>query len=154
MNQQLLKSRHLVTAAIGVALFVALAQEAMADRQARGNTRTSINHGGNANVNRNANANRNTNINANRNVNVNTNRHVDIDVDNDRFGHPVAAAAVTTAAVATTAAAIGSMTRTLPGGCVPVTAATGVVYQRCGSVYYEPQYQGSSVQYVVVQQPM
>ena len=146
MTQQLLKSRHLVTAAIGVALFVALAQEAMADRQARGNTRTSINHGGNANVNRNANA--------NRNVNVNTNRHVDIDVDNDRFGHPVAAAAVTTAAVATTAAAIGSMTRTLPGGCVPVTAATGVVYQRCGSVYYEPQYQGSSVQYVVVQQPM
>lgn len=158
MNLELLKSRHLLTALVGGALFVSLAEEAMADRFVSGGTRTSVNRSANANVNRNvgasANVNRNANINTNvnRNVNTNVNRNVNVDVDVDRNWHPVATAAVTTAAVATTAAVIGSMTRTLPPACVPVQAGA-VVYQQCGGVYYQPQYVGTAVQYVVVPAP-
>ncbi len=49
------------------------------------------------------------------------------------------------AAVAVTSAAIGSMVRTVPANCVPVNYG-GMVYQQCGSTWYQPQ--GS--QYVVV----
>ncbi|MDM0110605.1 hypothetical protein QTI66_00505 [Variovorax sp. J22R133] len=130
------------------ALSVATVDEAAA-RQVAGNTRTSVNHNANVNRNTNANVNRNTNVNANRNVNVNTNRHVDVDVDVDRHYHPVATAAVATAAVATTAAVVGSIVRTLPPSCSQVNMG-GVVYQQCGGVYYQPQYVGTQVQYVVV----
>jgi hypothetical protein len=129
------------------ALLCGIAQQANADRdrQVKNNTRTSVNK--NTNVNKN----RNTNVNANRNtnVNVNSNRHVDVDVDVDRGFHPVA----TIATVAVTAAVIGSMTPSLPpSGCVPVMVGN-VMYQQCGPNWYQPQYVGTSVQYVVVVAP-
>ena len=109
------------------------------DRQVKNNTRTSVNKKTNVNVNNN----RNTN------VNVNANRRVDVDVDVDRGFHPVA----TIATVAVTAAVIGSMTPSLPpSGCVPVMVGN-VMYQQCGPTWYQPQYAGTSVQYVVVVAP-
>ena len=128
------KTRCLVGALAGSALFVALANEAAADRRVAGSTRTS--------VNRSANVNQSTNI----------SRNVNVDIDADRNRHPAATAAVTTAAVATTAAVIGSVTRTLPPACVPVQMGA-VVYQQCGGTYYQPQYVGTTVQYVVVSPP-
>ena len=99
----------------------------------------------NVNSNRNANVNRNTNVNANRNVNVNVDNNGGCcggGWDNDY--HPVAAAAV----VAGTAAVIGSMVNTVPAGCVPVNYG-GMVYQQCGSTWYQPQ----GAQYVVINPP-
>ena len=142
MKMNVRKTRGLARVLMGGALLVALAGEASADRMVAGTTRTSVNRS--ANVNQSANINRNTNVNVNRNVNV--------DVDVDRNWHPVATAAVTTAAVATTAAVIGSVTRTLPPACVPVQMGA-VVYQQCGGTYYQPQYVGTAVQYVVVSPP-
>lgn len=143
---------------------------------ARGGARTSVNGGGggggnrsNANANRSANQGNRTanNTNANRNVNrntstsrsrdVNVDREVDIDVDgnngccndwDDRDYHPVAAGM----AVAGTAAIIGSMVNTVPSNCVPI-AVNGMTYQQCGSTWYQPQMNGSSTTYVVVNSP-
>ncbi|MGA9395005.1 MAG: hypothetical protein WCA83_00495 [Azonexus sp.] len=97
------------------------------------------------NVNQNTNVNRNTNVNANRNVNVDVN-HNGGGWDNDY--HPVARAAAVTATVAVTAAVIGSMVNTVPAGCVPVNYG-GMVYQQCGSTWYQPQ----GAQYVVINPP-
>jgi hypothetical protein len=100
----------------------------------------------------------NRNVNSNRNVNrnVNVNRSVDVDVDVDRHYHPVARAAATTAAVTTaavvTSAVVGSMVRTLPPACSAVVV-NGFTYQQCGGTWYQPQYAGSSVTYVVVNPP-
>ena len=109
-----------------------------AGREVRNNTRT--------NVNRNVNSNRNTNVNVNRNVNRNVN--VDVDVDRRRGYHPVA----TAAAVVATAAIVGSMVRTLPPAC-SVVVVNGVSYQNCGGTWYQPQYAGTTVQYVVINPP-
>lgn len=107
-----------------------------------------------ANVNRNFN-----NVNVNRNFNsVNVNR--DVDVDGGRWGgwgdaccyHPAAAAAAVTAAAVTTAAVVGSSVHTLPPACSAVSV-DGVVYQQCGSTWYQPQFAGTSVNYVVVNPP-
>ena len=54
-------------------------------------------------------------------------------------------------AAGVTAAAIGSLAYSLPSGCTPYTYA-GPYYQ-CGNVWYQPQYQGSNVTYVVVNPP-
>ncbi|EXI91144.1 MAG: hypothetical protein AW11_00188 [Candidatus Accumulibacter regalis] len=103
---------------------------------ARGATRTSINH----------------NTNVNRNTNVNVNRNVDVDVNRRGGYHPVATGVAVGAAVAVTAAVVGSMVTTLPPSCVPYVHA-GITYQQCGGAYYQPQYAGSSVTYVVVDPP-
>lgn len=97
---------------------------------------------------------RNTSVN---NVNVSKNTNVNVNVDNDRRGwdddyHPIATAAAVTATVAVTSAVIGSMVRTLPPSCVPVNYG-GVLYQQCGTAWYQPQYMGSNVQYVVIAPP-
>ncbi|CAG4928536.1 hypothetical protein [Paraburkholderia saeva] len=84
------------------------------------------------------------NVNAQRNVNVNVEGHGGWDNDY----HPVATAAAVGATVAVTSAVIGSMTRSVPANCVPVNYG-GMVYQQCGSTWYQPQ--GS--QYVVVNPP-
>jgi len=87
--------------------------------------------------------------------NVNVNRNVNVQGgggccnngwDNDY--HPVAGAMAVGAAVAVTSAVIGSMVQTVPANCVPVNAG-GMVYQQCGSTWYQPQ--GS--QFVVVNAP-
>lgn len=109
-----------------------------------------------ANVNRNANVNHNTNINRNVNRDVNVHRDIDVDVDNHWhdgwYDHPVATAAAVTAATAVTAAAIGSIVNSVPPSCV-TTVVNGIGYQQCGSTWYQPQYVGTSVQYVVIEPP-
>ena len=104
--------------------------------------RTNIN---NANVNR-------SNIN---NVNVNNgyggNYHLDYDVDNG-WRHPIAAGAAFGAAAAVTSAAIGSVVYSLPPSCT-VSVVNGISYQNCGGVWYEPQFAGTSVEYIVVSAP-
>jgi hypothetical protein len=124
---------------LAATLLLGFSLDATADknRTVQNNTRTSVN--------------KNTNVNSNRNTNVNVNssRHVDVDVDVDRGFHPVAAVAT----VMVTAAVIGSMTPSLPpSGCYPVQVGN-VLYQQCGPNWYQPQYAGSSVQYVVVAAP-
>ncbi|MBM3116610.1 hypothetical protein [Jeongeupia naejangsanensis] len=129
-----------------------------------GRARTNVNNvdrGGNRNLNNNRNVNvnnnRNVNVNSNRNVNVNRDVHVDVDhhgggwYDDDDY-HPIATAAAVTATVAVTSAVIGSITRTLPPSCAPYAYA-GVTYQQCGNTWYQPQYSGTTVQYVVVNPP-
>lgn len=95
---------------------------------------------------------RNTSVN-----NVNVNKNVNVNVDADRRGgccgwdddyHPVATAAAVTATVAVTSAVIGSIVNAPPPGCVPVNYG-GVVYQQCGTTWYQPQ----GTQYVVINPP-
>lgn len=145
----------LLAGALATALLAAAPCDALAGREVKNNTRTSVNKNSNTNrntnVNRNTNTNvnRNTNVNVDRNVNVNTHRNVDIDVDVDRGWNPVA----TVAAVAVTAAVVGSVVHSLPpSGCYPVQIGP-TLYQQCGSYWYQPQYYGTSVQYVVVNPP-
>jgi hypothetical protein len=96
-------------------------------------------------------------VNVNRNVNVD--RDVDVNVDH-RYGgagygccyNPVGRAAVATAAAVTTAAVVGSMVHSLPPSCEAVSV-NGYTYQQCGSTWYQPQFAGSSVTYVVVNAP-
>jgi hypothetical protein len=104
----------------------------------------------NRNTNVNANVNRNTNANVNRNTNVNVNRNVHVEGGGyDRWGHPVAAATAVTA----TAVAVGTVAAALPSSGCSAVSVGGVTYQRCGPNYYQPVYQGDTVQYVVVSAP-
>jgi hypothetical protein len=100
---------------------------------------------------------RSTSINNVNRTNVNVNRNTNVNVDVDRHGgccgwdngyHPVATAAAVTATVAVTSAVVGSIVRTVPAGCVPVNYG-GLVYQQCGSTWYQPQ----GGQYVVINPP-
>jgi hypothetical protein len=94
--------------------------------------------------------------NVNRDVNRNVNRDVNIDGDRGYYGaggryyggYPVARAAAVTAGVALTAAAVGSVAYSLPAGC-----STYYGYYSCGGVYYQPQYEGDNVTYLVVPGP-
>jgi len=95
---------------------------------------------------------RNTSVN-NVNNSVNVNKNVNVNVDNDRHGwdndyHPVATAAAVTATVAVTSAVVGSIVNAPPPGCVPVNYG-GIIYQQCGSTWYQPQ----GTQYVVINPP-
>jgi len=102
----------------------------------RGGTRTSVNR----------------NVNRNVNHNVNVHRDIDVDVDDDRDYHPFATAAVVGAAAAVTSAVVGSIVHSKPPDCVPVTI-NGVTFLQCGSTWYQPQYAGTQVSYVVVNPP-
>jgi len=113
------------------------------------------------NVNRaNFNGNCNFNGNFNRNVNTNANRNVNVDVDNNwdhgccgGWGnHPVAAGVAFGAAAAVTAAAIASVAYSLPPACASRLYPAGTYYS-CDGVWYQPQYVGTEVTYVVVQAP-
>ena len=113
------------------------------------NSNRNSNVGSNKNVNVNNNSNKNVNVNSNKNVNVNSNRNVNVNVDYDDHHHPIGTAVAIGATVAVTAAIVGSVTTTLPPACT-VVMMNGLAYQQCGTVWYQPQYVGSSVQYVVV----
>jgi hypothetical protein len=67
---------------------------------------------------------------------------------NDNY-HPVARGVAFGVAAGVTAAAVGSMMYSLPPACSPYAGS----YYYCGGVYYQPQYQGDKVVYVVVDQP-
>lgn len=88
------------------------------------------------------------NVNVDRDVNVNVEGHGGCCGGWDNDYHPVAAAAAVGTAVAVTSAVVGSMVRSVPPSCVPMNYG-GMVYQQCGSTWYQPQ--GS--QYVVVNPP-
>lgn len=66
--------------------------------------------------------------------------------------HPFAVASAVTAGVVVTQAVVGSIVKTVPPQCVPVNV-NGITYQQCGSTWYQPQYVGTTVQYVVVVPP-
>jgi hypothetical protein len=68
------------------------------------------------------------------------------------YYHPVATAAVANAAVVTTAAVVGSIVHSIPPSCSAVMV-NGVTFQQCGNTWYQPQYSGTTVQYVVVNPP-
>lgn len=96
--------------------------------------------------------------------NTNINRPVvgnDINIDNggrwDGYYngccyHPVATAVGVAAGAALTAAAIGSVVYALPPDCV-VSTINYTTYQHCGDVWYEPQFDGTTTTYVVVNPP-
>jgi hypothetical protein len=97
---------------------------------------------------------RNTSVN-NVNNSINVNKNVNVNVDSrggccgwDNDYHPVATAAAVTATVAVTSAIVGSIVNAPPPGCVPVNYG-GVIYQQCGSTWYQPQ----GTQYVVINPP-
>lgn len=69
----------------------------------------------------------------------------------DDWYHPWATAAVIGATNAT-AFAIGTQVAEVPPDCVSVVAS-GVAYQHCGATWYQPQYVGSSVRFIVVPAP-
>ncbi len=87
--------------------------------------------------------------------NVNVGNNVNVNVDrgwNAGYGgvqHPVAAGLAVGAVAGMTAAAIGSSYYDLPSGCSPYATS----YYYCGGAYYQPQYEGTSVKYVVVEKP-
>ncbi len=89
--------------------------------------------------------------NINNNVNVNVDNGWDGCCHNGWYGHPVAAGVAFGATAAITAAAIGSVAHTLPPSCVGYTY--GSYYYQCGDVWYQPQYVGTTVTYVVVKEP-
>jgi hypothetical protein len=60
--------------------------------------------------------------------------------------------AVGVAVGVTTALVVGTTVAALPPSCSSVMVA-GVVYQQCGPTWYQPQYVGPTVQYVVVNPP-
>lgn len=105
--------------------------------------------------------NRNTRVNNSvHNVNIDNHRDVDIDVDGrGRYGyddhyHPIATAAAVTATVAVTSAVVGAIfsPAQIPSDCVQVMRYN-TAYMQCGSTWFQPQYQGSNVTYVVVNAP-
>jgi hypothetical protein len=118
-----------------------------------------VNAGNRVNAGNNVNSGNRTYVN-NSTRNVNVNRDVDIDVDgHGRYGyddnyHPIATAAAVTATVAVTAAVVGSIMTPaqMPASCVQVMRYN-TMYMQCGSTWYQPQYQGSDVTYVVVNAP-
>jgi hypothetical protein len=146
-----------------------LPQDAEA-RQVRGGTRTNVNRGGNvnrnanvnrnrnANVNRNTNVNRNANVNVNRNANVNVNRNVNVHGGYHGGGyyhdHDDGIGVGGAIAIGVAGMAIGSMitAAALPPSCSTVSV-NGITYQQCGSTWYQPQYSGSQVNYIVVNPP-
>jgi hypothetical protein len=152
-------SRSCAVAMAIASLFSVVPDEASAQAR-REAARTNVDRGSQASrsnvdrtqqVNR-AQVNQNVNRNAQVNQNVNVNRSVNVDVDDHRDYHPFAAAAAVTAGVAVTSAIVGSITHSLPPSCQPV-AVNGITYQQCGSSWYQPQYAGSQVNYVVVNPP-
>ncbi|UOA08645.1 hypothetical protein [Methylobacter sp. S3L5C] len=132
-------------------------------RDVRGNTRVNVNQGGNfnrgANINRSTNINQHTNVNRNTNINRNTNVNVNRNVNvhgggyynhNHNDGIGVGGAI----AIGVAGMAIGSMitAAALPPSCSMVNI-NGMTYQHCGSSWYQPQYAGSQVNYIVVNPP-
>lgn len=115
--------------------------------------------GAKRNVNRNTNVNRNVkkNTNVNRNVKKNTNVNVNRNVNVNHYhgGGRHYGSYKGRAIVAWTAGlAVGAMiaSSSMPSSCTTVIT-NNISYRRCGSTYYRPYYQGSTVVYQVVNSP-
>ena len=158
-------SRKFFLAPLAVAVLAGLTLAPLAEAAGRGGGHGGGGHqaggggGGKHNVQANNNKRdvRTNNVRSTSVNNVNVNKNVNVNVDNNRGCcnngwdndyHPVATAAAISATVAVTSAIVGSMVRTVPAGCIPVNYG-GLIYQQCGSTWYQPQ--GS--QYVVINPP-
>ena len=155
-------SRRIAAAGFAAAVILGLAHAGIhAQRGARASVSRGASVNRSASVDRSANVNRSASVDrsASVNRNVNVDRDVDVNIDH-RYGgagygccyNPVGRAAVATAAAVTTAAVVGSMVHTLPPSCQSVSV-NGFTYQQCGSTWYQPQFQGTSVTYVVINPP-
>jgi hypothetical protein len=152
------RTRYVTAPVLAVALLALAAAPAHAQRrEVRNTTHTNLNQNHNTNVNRNTNVNHNTNVNRNTNVNVNRNANVNVNVNNrggyygGYYDRGPSVAGVVAASVAT-AIVVGSIVHSLPPNCTTMVV-NGFAYQNCGGTYYQPQYQGSSVTYIVVNHP-
>jgi len=169
---------QLMRAVVVVLFALGVSETAMAQFARRGGGEVSLQNrsqSGNWNRNVNTTQNLNRNVNVNQNVNVNRNVNVNTNVSGYHGGcyncvyhdsgwnwGSFAAGAVTTAAVANTARAaapvavvappIGTVVGALPVGCVAVAGAAAAIYS-CGSAYYRPYYQGTTLVYQVVRSP-
>jgi hypothetical protein len=144
------RTRYIAIPVLVVAMMaLALAPVDAQRQETRNTTKTSLNQDRNTNVN----VNRNANVNVNRNTNVNVNRNVNVNVNNryGYYGHGPTVGGVIAATVVT-AAVVGAIVHTLPPSCTTLVV-NGLAYQNCGGTYYQPQYHGSSVSYVVVVHP-
>ena len=150
MARKTLRTTLLGIAATALVVVQLMYTDTAEARGARGYARTNVN------VNRGFDRNVNRNVNRNFDRNVNVNRNVNVDVDRHGWGccydHPIAAGVAVGTAAAVTAAAIGSVVYSLPPSCTSVIVS-GISYQQCGSAWYQPQYAGSNVTYVVVNPP-
>ncbi|MBN3858644.1 MULTISPECIES: DUF6515 family protein [unclassified Paraburkholderia] len=174
-----MKSKRILTAT-GVALIVAMSTTSASAFQVRGGAQTSVNRANMASSHDTNVATRQANrttregnrqntaqqVSSNRTnaaQNISNNRANVANNYNDNHGgccynggwyndHPVATAAAVTGAVVATAAVVGSIVHTLPPSCSAINV-NGVTYQQCGSTYYQPQYSGTTVQYIVVNPP-
>lgn len=70
----------------------------------------------------------------------------------DDIGKLGAIAAVASNNRTTVIVSPGTTVTALPSGCV-ATVVGSMTYQRCGSVWYQPRFAGSTVEYVVVTAP-
>ena len=130
------RTRHVTVFVLTVALLTVAFAPVHAQRRAvRATTHTSLNQ------------NRNTNVNVNRNTNVNVN----VNNRGGYYNHGPSVAGVVAASVAT-AIVVGAIVNSLPPNCTTLVV-NGLAYQNCGGTYYQPQYQGNSVSYVVVVHP-
>jgi len=153
------RPRSVAASVLAVALLVpAVAPVHGQRREVRNTTHTNLNQNRNVNVNERRNTNVNVNERRNTNVNVNRNTNVNVNV-NHRGGYyggvyydrgPSVAGVV--AATVATAIVVGTIVHSLPPSCSTVVV-NGFAYQNCGGTYYQPQYQGSSVTYIVVNHP-
>lgn len=146
-------------AATGARVNTSAQTGARVNQGARANGNQVARNSGNRTINNNGNRAVNTgNINTG-NVNVRSGNNVNVNVDNDHgWGywndnyHPVATGMAVGTAAAITSAAIGSMMYSLPPACSP-RPYSGMTYYYCGGAWYQPQYQGDQVVYVVVNAP-
>lgn len=162
------RSRGVASALLAASLLAVTAPPAQAERgDLRNTTRTNLHHNGgnrpNINLNRPPNNNhRPPNINVNRppNFNLNVNRPANVNVNVNHGGGyygggnynrgPSVGAVV--AATLVTAVVVGAVVTSIPPNC-DTLVVNGLAYRNCGGTYYQPQYQGSSVSYVVVNRP-
>lgn len=68
------------------------------------------------------------------------------------YAAPVAGAVVAGAAMTATALAVGTVVSSQPSGCGEQTVG-GLTYLNCDGTWFQPQYQGGQVVYVVVAPP-
>ncbi len=160
--QKLNRSKQFIRLMITGSLVIGMSALLPEDAVARGGgfhdggARTHVNSAGNMNINRNVNT--NANINRNVNANVNVNRNVNVHggyrggyyYDDHHHGVSTGAAV----AIGVAGLAVGTMigASQLPPSC-SIVSVNGISYQQCGSSWYQPQYSGSQVTYVVVNPP-